>query len=101
MDVYLETVRKLAALKPRTLYYAHDGVGRNPAALIAAIAENTRIYTEAALEILQSTEDDGEALAKLRDFISERFGVERSEADEGMAVAGFGVYFRKRGLLPE
>jgi glyoxylase-like metal-dependent hydrolase (beta-lactamase superfamily II) len=101
MDEYLQTVEKLAALTPRTLYYAHDGVGRNPEALIAAIRENTKIYTEAALDILRSTDDDAAALAKLRDFISERFGVDRSEADEGMAVAGFGVYFRKQGRLSD
>ena len=101
MEIYLETVRKLAALNPRALYYAHDGVGRDPDALIAAITENTRIYTEGALDILRSTPSDTEALSKLRDFISEHFGVDRKEADEGMAVAGFGVYFKKQGLLPE
>ena len=100
MEVYLQTIRKLAALKPRTLYYAHDGVGHTPDALIAAITENTRIYTDGALDILRNTESDTEALFKIRDFISDRFGVDRAEADEGMAVAGFRVYFRKQGILP-
>jgi len=100
MEVYLQTIRKLAALKPRTLYYAHDGVGHTPDALITAITENTRIYTDGALDILRNTESDTEALFKIRDFISDRFGVDRAEADEGMAVAGLRVYFRKQGILP-
>jgi len=101
MEIYLQTARKLAALNPRTLYYAHDGVGHTPDALIAALTKNTKIYTEGALDILRSTENDTEALSKIRDFIADRFGVDRAEADEGMAVAGFRVYFRKQEILPE
>lgn len=99
LEVYLETVQKLAALRPRTLYYAHDGVGRAPEALIAAVAENTKIYADRMLEILRSGKTDEEALSEIRDFVANRFGIDKAEANEGMAVGGFRVYYRKKGIL--
>ncbi|MBL7175397.1 MAG: MBL fold metallo-hydrolase [Desulfobacteraceae bacterium] len=101
MEVYLETIQKLAALNPRTLYYAHDGVGEVPDALIAAITENTRIYADGMLNILRSTETDTEALFKIQEFVADRFGVDKADADERMAVGGFRVYYRKKGVLPD
>lgn len=101
MEVYLETIQKLAALNPRTLYYAHDGVGDAPDALIAAITENTRIYADGMLNILRSTETDTEALFKIQEFVADRFGVDKADADERMAVGGFRIYYRKKGALPD
>lgn len=99
MEVYLETIKKLAALTPRTLYYAHDGVGDAPDALIAAITENTRIYADGMLDILRTTQTNVEALSKIEEFVADRFGVDKADADERMAVDGFRVYYRKKGIL--
>jgi len=101
MEVYLETIEKLAKLNPKALYYAHDGVSHTPDALIAAIAENTKIYADVMLDILRDTETNAEALSKIHDYVADRFDVDKGEADERIAVAGFRVYYKKTGLLPD
>jgi glyoxylase-like metal-dependent hydrolase (beta-lactamase superfamily II) len=99
MDVYLDTIKKLEAIKPKTLFYAHDGVADTPEDLIPRVAENTRIFGEKMLEILQNSETDADALSSLHDFIVDRFGIAREDLDEKMAVGGFRLYYKRKGLL--
>ncbi len=87
-------------MTPKTLYYAHDGVAHAPDALIASITENTKIYADGMLDILRTTETNAETLSKIQKFVADRFGVDKADADEKMAVDGFRVYYRKKGILP-
>ena len=101
LEVYLETIQKLAALNPQLLFYAHDGVSDATDALIAAVTENTKIYADAMLDILCTTVDDTEVLYKIQEFLSNRFGIDRADADERMAIGGFRIYYKRKGALPD
>ena len=99
MDVYLETIEKLKALEPRTLFYAHDGVAENPSELIVKVAQNTKIFGDRMLKILQDNGSDADALFQLHEFIVDRFGIDMGDLDEKMAVGGFRLFFKRKGLL--
>ncbi|MFC1886452.1 MBL fold metallo-hydrolase [Thermodesulfobacteriota bacterium] len=98
MEVYLATINKLKALSPKMLFYAHGGgVGNDPEALISNIAENTKIYADAMLAIIENTETD--ALTEIENFVVNRFGVDEKDVDEKMGLGGFRVYYKKMGLI--
>ena len=99
MDVYLETIEKLKALEPRRLFYAHDGTADNPSELIARVSENTRVVGARMLEILRDNPSDAEALVKLHEFISDRFGIDAADLDEKMAVGGFRLFYKRKGRI--
>jgi len=99
MEVYLETIQKLKALNPRTLFYAHDGVGKDPEKLIASVIENTKIFADMMLKILQNCETNADALSRIEEFVVDRFGIDKQDVDETMAVGGFRHYYKKKGLI--
>ena len=99
MEVYLKTSKKLLELGSQILFYAHDGVGRNPEELISNMMENTIMFGDVILKALRAGEKAKSIDHKIRQYISTRHNVKREEADTRIIVEGFIAYFRKRGLV--
>ena len=90
MEEYLESMEKLRELKPRIIFYSHDGVGRNPEQLITQAAENTKIVGDIILKALREGYSDEAVKSRLRESLG---------ADDEMTLRGFVLYFKKKGLV--
>lgn len=99
MEVYIETMKKLQAVKPRLIFYGHDGVGKEPDKLIQAAIENTRILGDIILKALKDGEGSREVGEKTQQYISERTGVKSEYTDRTMTVTAYTQYFKKKGLI--
>ena len=102
VEVYLATVEKLARLKPRQLFYAHDqaddSVGREPEALISSVKENTRELLTVVKEGMQNQL----TIEGLNSFVADHFarahGMDRAEFEGPITVAGFMHYLNRNAL---
>ncbi|MFH0846515.1 MAG: MBL fold metallo-hydrolase [Chloroflexota bacterium] len=99
IEVYLETMGKLCQLKPRTLFYAHDGVGREPEKLIPVAEENTRTFADIILRALKEGKSPEEIGSRLNEYILSRVQVGADEMDRTMTVDAYTGYFKKKGMV--
>lgn len=100
IDVYLETIKKLGDLKAKTLFYAHDGVGRNPEELISAVRDNTWIFGNMILNAMKSGQDHRFIRSILEDYFHSELGIDPKEmGDYDTSARGFEVYFKRRGMV--
>ncbi len=99
MEAYLETMEKLRSLRPRQLFYSHDGVGKEPEELISAAAQNTRIFADIILGALKRGKTPQAIDGILREYISTHFGPASGRIDTAMIVSGYAFYFKKKGLV--
>jgi glyoxylase-like metal-dependent hydrolase (beta-lactamase superfamily II) len=99
IEVYLETMEKLKQLRPRILFYSHDGIGRNPEKLISTAAENTKIVGDIILKALKEGETREAFESRLRQYISRHPGLNMGIMDDGMTLSGFVHHFKKKGLV--
>jgi len=98
IEVSLETMERLRQLRPRLLFYSHDGVGTRPDELISAAEENTRVFGDIILKSLQAGQSRPEITREIREHISRNLGVSGEGVELWMIVAGFIAYFQKKGL---
>ncbi len=98
VEVYLETMERLRRLKPRILFYSHDGVRRESDQLITRAEENTRAFGDITLKALKAGESPEVIGRKLREYISTHSGLKADEVNTKMTVGGFTLYFKKKGL---
>lgn len=99
MEEYLETMKKLSDLNPGIIFYSHNGVGREPAGLIAKALENTRVFGDIVLKAMkegQSPERIGHAL---QDYVFTQAGVKPEMMEIPLAVEAYKHYFKKKGLI--
>jgi glyoxylase-like metal-dependent hydrolase (beta-lactamase superfamily II) len=98
-QVYLETMEKLRALRPRKLFFSHGGVGEDPDRIIAIAEENTRVLGDLILRSLRVGESGDITGARVRDYAASRFGIELDSTDLAMTVGGYTLYFTRSGLV--
>jgi len=89
IEEYVESMEKLRGFQPRILFYSHDGVGREPEKLIAAVKANTRILGDIVLESLRG----GMGVEAIHAMLRERLGMV-----DDKTLPGFIHYFRTKGL---
>ena len=96
MEEYLNTMEKLLNMKPRLLFYSHDGIGKEPEELILQGIENTRAIGDAILKSMKEGKSTKQIIDRITEHISNQqgFRVELSELD--MLVDGYAVYFSKK-----
>ena len=97
-ELYLETMEKLRKLGAKTIFYSHDGVGKEADNLISIAAENTRLLGDLILKALRDGEPTEAIKRRVTDYAASRFGVKFTEMDLMMTVGGYTVYFKKKGL---
>lgn len=99
LEVYLSGMERLRQLKPRLLFYSHDGIGNDPEKLISSAIENTKTIADTVLQALRTEKDDQAVTRRLGLYIEERYGLKLQRHDLAMNVSGFAYYFRKKGLV--
>jgi len=96
IEVYLKTMERLRELRPRILFYSHDGIGRKPEELISKAAENTKIFGDIILKALRKGETTEAIQHGVREHISRRLGTNVEGMDVEMTIKGFIFYFKRR-----
>lgn len=100
LEVYLETLEKLRALRPKILFFSHGGVGEEPERLISLARETGRAFGDIILEGLKAGAPQQEIGRRIRDYLHKRFGATVDMMDPSLTIAGYSVYFKRKGLLP-
>jgi len=98
MEEYLRTIEKLRQLRPKLLFYSHDGTGKNPEELIPMVAENTKSVGDIILKALKEGEGVEAINARLTEQICNRFNKDEADIIWTMTVHGYIYYFQKNGL---
>jgi len=97
MEEYLKTIEKLRQLRPKLLFYSHNGTGKNPEELMPMVAENTKTVGNIILKALKEGESVETINARLTEQICDRFGQDEADIIWTMTVHGYIHYFQKKG----
>jgi len=99
VDVYLQTIEKLRALRPKMVFYSHGGFGKEPDRLMSAAVDNARAVGDFLLRALKQGQTLEQAQESLAAYFGRRFGAAIDKQDTGMTVAGYAAYFKAKGLI--
>lgn len=99
IEDYFETIERLRQLRPRLLFYSHDGIGKNPEELISKVAENTKNIGDIIMKALKEGEDIEAINSRLKEYIASHLGTDLFGTDRTMTTRGFIHYFQKKGLV--
>ena len=69
-----------------------------PDVLISMAAENTRTFGDIILKALKEGETLEAISRRIGDHITSHHGLEINEMDLALIVAGYSLYFKKKGL---
>jgi glyoxylase-like metal-dependent hydrolase (beta-lactamase superfamily II) len=99
MELYLNDMERLKALKPKLLFYSHGSVAGEPERLIATVMENTRLVGDFILRHLKAGQSDEVITSHVGDYLRDQFGASLDEYELLSNVKGYIHYFRKKGLV--
>ena len=99
LDLYLETIQKLKKLKPRMLFYSHEGGVREPVGLISSLMESTLTLGDVILEGLRNGGSTESIERRIQELLSSRLGVKAEAMSMETTILGYTAYFRKKGLI--
>lgn len=98
-DIYLSTIESLKKLQVNLLFYSHGTMEREPARLMSRASENARVYASMILEAARRGDSIEEIMRLVGDDFHHRFGQGLSSEDLKIAVAGYVIYFKSKGML--
>ena len=96
LQLYLETIDRLAQLHPSLLFYSHCGARSDARKLIQQVKENTTVFGRIVQNALEAEESDQKIWEHLTDHIKERFPGVELPAQYQLALSGYTSYFRKK-----
>ena len=99
LELYLEDMKNLMALKPRRLFYSHGTVAEEPEKLIKTVMENTRLVGDFIRRDLRAGESDEAILEHVGDYLRDQFNAPLDEYELMSNVKGYIHYFRKKGKI--
>ena len=99
LEAYLETMERMKELRPRILFYSHDGVGREPGELISRATENTLAFRDIVLKALKTGEKPEGIGGRIQEYVNTRFGLDIGKIRMEMMVLGYTAYLKRRGLV--
>lgn len=99
LELYLNDMESLKALKPELLFYSHGTVAREPEGLITAVVENTRLVGDFIRRDLKAGESEQAIISRVGDYLRERFKATLDEYELMSNVKGYIHYFKKKGLV--
>ncbi len=99
MELYLNDMERLRALKPKLLFYSHGSVASEPEKLITTAMENTRLVGDFILRDLKAGEGEEAIISHVGDYLRDHLGVTLDEYELWSNVSGYIHYFRKKGLV--
>jgi len=92
-------MKNLAGFNPKLIFYAHGGVGRDPAKLIAKAAENTRVFGDIVLKALKEGKNTDEIRRLLENYIFTQAHVKPEIMEILLMVEAYIYYFKRKGLI--
>jgi len=98
MELYLNNMERLKALKPRLLFYSHGTVAQEPGKLIDTAVANTKLVGDLILRDLRAGESEEAIISRVGDYLLKRFSATLDEYELMSNVSGYIHYFRKKGL---
>jgi glyoxylase-like metal-dependent hydrolase (beta-lactamase superfamily II) len=99
LELYLNDMKNLKALKPKLLFYSHGTVAEEPEKLIDTAMENSRLVGDLILSDLKAGRDDEVIIGRIGDYLAEHFDATLDEYELQSNVSGYIHYFRKKGLV--
>jgi glyoxylase-like metal-dependent hydrolase (beta-lactamase superfamily II) len=99
LELYLNDMKNLKALKPRLLFYSHGTVADEPEKLIDTAIENTKLVGDLILKDLKAGKSDEAIIGRIGDYLAEKFNATLDEYELQSNVSGYIHYFRKKGLV--
>jgi hypothetical protein len=98
MELYLNDMERLKALKPKLLFYSHGSVATEPERLISAAMENTKLVGDFILRDLRAGEGEEAIISHVGDYLRDHLGATLDEYELVSNARGYIHYFRKKGL---
>lgn len=99
LELYLDDMKKLKALKPKLLFYSHGTAAREPEKLIDTAVTNTKLVGDLILRDLKAGRSDEAIIKSVGDYLTEHFDAPLDEYELMSNVSGYIHYFRKKGLI--
>jgi glyoxylase-like metal-dependent hydrolase (beta-lactamase superfamily II) len=96
LEVYLADMRRLRALKPKVLFYAHLGISRDPEAAIDAAIANTVAFGGIVVAAMAGEPTEDELLRRVGEQVRKRFGVKLDDYELASNTHAFVDYYRRR-----
>lgn len=99
VDRYLASIEKLSRLRPRILFYPHEGGVRVPEDIVPRIAENTVMLRDVILNGLTNGHSTGDIEGRIEERLFGHRGADETTMGMEAIILGYGAYFRKKGLI--
>ena len=99
-EAYVSSMERLRQLNPQILFYAHEGGVRTQAdKFISRAIENSKLLGSAVLNIIQTEKSKEAVNLRVGEYILNQFGIEQVDFFLNMSVAGYHLYFKKKGMI--
>jgi len=99
-EIYVATIESLRSLTVDALFFSHGDMERGPGRLMSRALENARVYGPLILEAATDGRAMDEIMRLVSDDFHRRFGQRLTKGELEIAVAGYVIYFRSKGMLP-
>ncbi len=99
-EQYLKDIERLAALKPKMIFYTHGTISREPDKMIPLAIANSRLIGDFFLAELKKGVKDAEIINRFRDLLKSRFNAEMGEYELVTNAHGLIHYYRRK-VLPK
>ena len=99
MELYLNDMERLKALKPKLLFYSHGSVADKPEKLITTVIKNTKLVGDFIRRHLRAGEGEEAIISYVGDYLRDHFGASLDEYELVSNVRGYIHYFKKKGLV--
>ncbi len=100
MEEYLDTMKKLLAMKPRILFYSHDGIGKEPDKLIHCAIDNTQVIGKIILKSLKKGERRNQIGYRIEEYVTNRLGYKVELGEMDMLIGGYVLYYSNKYGIP-
>jgi len=99
LELYLDDMKNLMALKPKLLFYSHGTIADEPEKLIKTVMENTRLVGDFIRRDLRVGESEEAILEHVGNYLRDHFNAPLDEYELMSNVRGYIHYFRKKGNI--
>ena len=99
LELYLDDMKNLMALKPKLLFYSHGTIADEPEKLIKTAMENTRLVGDFIRRDLRAGESEEAIIGHVGDYLRDHFNAPLDEYELMSNVKGYIHYFRKKGNI--
>jgi glyoxylase-like metal-dependent hydrolase (beta-lactamase superfamily II) len=99
--VYLNDMRRLRELKPKTLFYSHLGISLDSDKAIEAAIENTIGFGQIVIEAMADETTEETVLRRVSEQVRMRFGVKLDDYELASNTQAFVDYYQRKSAGPQ